>query len=111
VASHGASVAEAEVDVVTAVHIGEVRATGGFYEDGKGTGPFVHPVHWDAAEERGLGAEVEFSGARMIYDETFFFALMEGVQAGAVHGDHGDPEKIAGTARIGKRGARRGKGL
>jgi hypothetical protein len=103
VASHRTGVAEAEVDVVAAVHVGAVRATGGFYEDGKSAGPFVHPVHWDAAEERGLGAEVKFGGAGMICDETFFFALMEGVQARAVHAVHRDPEKIAGTARIGKR--------
>jgi hypothetical protein len=44
VASHGGGVAEAEVDVVAAVNVGEMRAAGGLYEDGKGAGPFVHPV-------------------------------------------------------------------
>src|SRR5579859_7791330 len=34
VAGHRASVAEAEVNVVVAVNVGEVRAAGGFYEDG-----------------------------------------------------------------------------
>ena len=57
VAGHGAGVAEAEIDVVVAVDVGEVRALGGFYEDGKGAGPFFHPVHGDAAEERVLRAE------------------------------------------------------
>ena len=77
VAGHGAGVAEAEVDVVAAVDVGEMRAAGGFYEDGEGAGPFVHPVHGDAAEERGLGAEIEFGGAGMVGDEALFFALVE----------------------------------
>ena len=47
-------------------------------EDGKGAGPFVHPVHGDAAEERILGAEIECGGVRVIGDEAFFFALVNG---------------------------------
>jgi hypothetical protein len=39
VAGHGAGVAEAEVDVVVVVDIGEVRTFGGFDEDGESAGP------------------------------------------------------------------------
>ena len=86
-----------------AVDIGEMGAAGRFYEDGKSASPFVHPVHGHAAEERGLCAEVEFGGTRMIGDETFFFALVEGVEFGAIDDSHGDRGKIAGIRGIGKR--------
>jgi hypothetical protein len=33
-----------------------------------------------------LGAEIEFSGARMIGNEAFFFALVEALEFGAVDG-------------------------
>jgi hypothetical protein len=36
-----------------------------------------------------LGAKVEFGGARVVGDEAFFFALVEGVKFGAVDGSHG----------------------
>jgi hypothetical protein len=35
-----------------------------------------------------LGAEIEFGGTRVIGDEAFFFALVEGTEAGAVDGGH-----------------------
>jgi hypothetical protein len=90
VTSHGTGVAEAEVNVVVAVNVGEVRTAGGLYEDGEGASPFVHPVHGNAAEERRLGAKIELGGARMLGDEAFFFALMERVEFDAVDGSHGD---------------------
>ena len=88
VAGHGAGVAEAEVDVIVAINVGEMGASGGFHEDREGAGPFVHPVHGDAAEKRALGAEIEFGGTRVIGDETFFFALVKGAEARAVDGGH-----------------------
>jgi hypothetical protein len=57
-ARHRAGVAEAEVNVFEAVHIKEMRAVGFGYEDRKFSGPLFHPVHWDAAEKRTLGAFV-----------------------------------------------------
>ena len=77
VASHGAGVAEAEVDVFAAVHVGEVRAFGGLDEDRESAGPFFHPVHGDAAEEGGLGALVKSGGLGMVGEETGFLALLE----------------------------------
>jgi hypothetical protein len=71
-----------------AVNVGEVRTAGGLYEDGEGASPFVHPVHGNAAKKRGLGAEVEFGGARVIGNEAFFFALVERVEFDAVDGGH-----------------------
>jgi hypothetical protein len=86
-----------------AIDVGEVGAAGGLYENGESAGPFVHPVHRHAAEERGLGAEVKFGGTRMIRDEAFFFALVERMEFGAVDSAHGDKGKIAGMTGIGKR--------
>ena len=60
-ARHGCSVAEAKVNVFAAIHVGKMRAFGGLDEDGESASPFFHPVHGDAAEERGLGATVESS--------------------------------------------------
>jgi hypothetical protein len=40
VAGHGAGVTEAEVDVIAIVDVGEMRALGGFDEDGESAGPF-----------------------------------------------------------------------
>src|SRR5229473_7294096 len=76
-AGHGAGVAEAKVDVIAIVDVGEVGAFGGFDEDGKGAGPFFHPVHGNAAEEGGLGALVESGGAGMVGDEAGGFGFME----------------------------------
>src|SRR5580704_6224584 len=96
--SHGAGVPEAEINVIAAVDVGEVRPAGSFYENGKSAGPFVHPVHGNAAEERGLCAKVEFSGARVLGDEAFFFARVEGVEFGAFDVGHVYRLQISGLA-------------
>jgi len=88
VAGHRAGVAEAEVDVVVAVDVDEMRAAGGFYEDGESAGPFVHPVHGNAAKEGRLGSKIEFSGTRMPGNEALFFASVERLKFGAVDGSH-----------------------
>ena len=93
VAGHSAGVAEAKVDVVVAIDVGEVGAAGGLYENGKRASPFVHPVHRHAAKERRLGAKIEFGGARMIGDETLFFAVVERMEFGAVDSAHGTKER------------------
>ena len=82
---HGAGVAEAEVNVVVAVHILKMRAAGFSDEHGKFAGPFFHPVHGDAAEERFLSAGVESGGERAFGYEFFFFAGHERVEARAVY--------------------------
>jgi hypothetical protein len=83
---HGAGVAEAEVNVIMAVNILEMGAAGFGDEYGKFAGPFFHPVHGDAAEERFLGACVEGGGERAFGDEFFFFAGHEGLEARAIDG-------------------------
>src|SRR5712664_701493 len=88
VAGHGAGVAEAEVDVIAAVHVGKVRAFGGFDEHGESAGPFFHPVHGNAAEEGGLSALVESGGFWVIGEEAGFFAFLERVKFGAVDDGH-----------------------
>jgi hypothetical protein len=85
-----------------AVNVNEVRAAGGFYKHWKGPRPLVHPIHGDAAEERGLGSEIKFSGARVGGDEAFFFALVESVEFGAVDGIHGCGKTIFGMMGMGK---------
>jgi hypothetical protein len=65
VAGHCAGVAEAKIDIVAAIEVGEVGALGGFYKNGESARPFFHPVHGHAPEERGLGAMVESCGLGM----------------------------------------------
>ena len=69
--------AEAEIDVVPAVDVGEVCAFGGLDEEGESAGPFFHPVHGDATEEGALGALVESGGVGMVGEEAGFFAFLE----------------------------------
>ena len=88
VAGHGTGVAQAEVDVVAAVNVSEVRAFGGFDEDGECAGPFFHPVHGDAAKEGGLGALVESGGFGVVGKEAGFFMRVELFQSGAVYCSH-----------------------
>jgi hypothetical protein len=51
VADHRPGVAEAEIDVVDAVQVGEVRAGRGLDEDRPRTGPLAHPEHRHAARQ------------------------------------------------------------
>jgi hypothetical protein len=88
VASHSSGVAKAEVDVFAAVHISEVGAMRGLHEDGERTGPFFHPVHGDAAEERMSRALIEFAGAGMVGGEALGFGLVELAEFGAIDGSH-----------------------
>jgi hypothetical protein len=88
VAGHGAGIAEAEVNVVTAIDVSKVRAFGGFDENGKCPGPFFHPVHGDAAEERGLGASVQNGGLGMVGEKAGFFALVESAKFGSIDCGH-----------------------
>ena len=73
-AGHRAGIAEAEIDILVAVNVSEVRAVSFRNEDWKFAGPFFHPIHGYAAEERALGAFVERGGSRAGGDEVSFFA-------------------------------------
>jgi len=103
-AGHGAGVAETEVDVIAIVDIGEMRAFGGFYEDGKSAGPFFHPIHGDAAEEGGLGGAIQGRGPGVVHHETALFTVAEILQVLAIDSGHVGfgGEKIIGTGRMGK---------
>src|SRR5271154_3749024 len=88
-ASHGAGVTEAEVDVVVTVDVGDGGAVGFGDENRKFAGPFFHPVHGDAAEEGFLGAFAERGGFGMSRDEIIFFAGEELAETGAIDGGGG----------------------
>ena len=86
VAGHRARVAEAQVDVLVAVDVGEVSAGGGLHEDREAARPLDHPVHRHAGQERPRGPLEERQGARMICSELSFLALHQGVEASAIEG-------------------------
>ena len=86
---HGAGVAQAEVDVTKPVHIIELRALGLAHERRESAGPFDHPVHGHAAEQRFAGTLEQSFGFGPLVDEALLLALHEGLEAGAVDGFHG----------------------
>src|SRR5713101_2218063 len=85
-AGHGAGVTEAEVDVIAIVDVGEMCAFGRFDEYGEGAGPFLHPVHRDATEQRILCRPIKRRGPRMVHHETVLFTVTEVFQFLAIEG-------------------------
>ncbi len=83
-AGHRSGIAEAEIDVFAAVHVGEVRAVSFGDENRKSSSPLFHPVHGDAAHQGMAGALVEGGGFGMFGDELRVFAQLETLEAGAV---------------------------
>jgi hypothetical protein len=75
---------------------------GGLDEDGERAGPFFHPVHGDAAEERALGAVVEGGGLGMVIDEALGFALVKLVEFAAINGGHRRRRTMFGMRGMGK---------
>jgi hypothetical protein len=75
-----------------------MRTAGGLYEDGECAGPFVHPIHGNATEERGLRAQIKFGGARVVGDEALFFPLVERVKFGAIDDGHELDSRISRLA-------------
>ena len=67
---HRAGVPEAKVDVLVTVHIHEASPSGLLDEDGVGPGPFGHPVHRDARQQRSPGALEELARARVLVQEA-----------------------------------------
>jgi hypothetical protein len=74
-AGHSAGVAKAEINVIVAVNILEMRAMGFCDEDWKFAGPFFHPVHGNAAEKGFLRAGVEGGGERSMVRRVDFFGV------------------------------------
>jgi hypothetical protein len=70
VPGHRARVAEAEVDVLVAVDVGEARALGVRREDREAARPADHPVHRDAAEQRAPRLLGELERARVLRAEA-----------------------------------------
>jgi len=67
---HRPGVAEAEVDVVVTVDIGEVGAGRGLHVERERAGPADHPVHGHAGQERSPRPCVEGVSTRMTVDEV-----------------------------------------
>ena len=59
---HGAGVAKGEIDVVLAVHVGEMGPPGFGDVDGIAPRPLLHPVHRGPVEEAFESAGVERFG-------------------------------------------------
>jgi hypothetical protein len=83
---HGTGIAEAEVEIAPAVHVGEPGAPAFRHEQGKATGPLHHPVHRHAIEQAGASALVQGPGFRVLLLEAALLCRVEGRQPGAV--DH-----------------------
>ena len=77
---HRPGVAQAEVDVVEAVDIGEVRARGSVEEQWERARPAGHPGHRHAAEQVGLSLFGELCGAWVGGDEALFLLGVASVE-------------------------------
>ena len=86
VAGHRAGVAQAQVDVLVPVDVGEAGARRLGDEHGKRARPLDHPVHRHAGEQRSPGAFEELSRARMLAGEALVLAGLEPGQPRAVDG-------------------------
>ncbi len=89
VTGHGAGIAEAEVDVGIAVHVGEVGAFGFLHKDRERARPADHPQHRHAAMQRLAGALVELVGFGVVLMEELFFLLEQLGEFGAIECRHG----------------------
>src|SRR5579863_2617 len=87
-AGHCSGIAEAKINVVPAVDVGEVRTFCGLDKNREWARPFFHPVHGNAAEERVLCAAIESGGLRMIVDEALRFSLMKAGEFVGIDGGH-----------------------
>ena len=89
VPGHRAGVAEAQVDVLVSVDVGEAGARCLGDEDRERARPLDHPVHRHAGQERAAGALVQRLRARVQLDEPGLLAGLQRGQAAAVHGRPG----------------------
>ena len=72
---HGPSVAKAEIDVAKAVDVEELGAMSFADEGRESAGPFCHPVHRHAAEQRLARALEKGLGLWPFVDEFLLFQL------------------------------------
>ena len=70
---HGTGIPEAQIDVIQAVSVGEVRALGAGHKQGEGPGPPGHPDHGHPAVEARKSALVEGLGGRVGLNEALLF--------------------------------------
>ncbi len=77
VAAHGARVAEAEVDDLVAVDVGEAAARSLLHEQREPARPLRHPVHRHAREQVSPRTHGELGRARMLGGEPRFLACDE----------------------------------
>ena len=82
---HRAGIAQAEVDVGVAVHVGEVGARRLGHEHRVRAGPLRHPRHRHAGKERLLPLLKELPGARVLLDEALLLGSQEPAQPLAIH--------------------------
>ena len=95
VAGHRPGVAEAEVDVVEAVDIGEVGTVGRVEEERERARPAGHPRHRHAAEQVGLGLFGKHCRARMGGDEALLFLGVAGGENLSINHEHSIHDGIA----------------
>ena len=86
VAGHRAGVAEAQVDVLVAVDVGEAGAGRPRDEDRERARPLDHPVHRHAGRAATAGALVELLRARVQLAEALLLAGLQPGQPVAVDG-------------------------
>ena len=89
VPGHRAGVAEAQVDVLDSVDVGEAGAGRLGDEDRERARPLDHPVHRHTGQERAPGALVQRLRAWVQLDEPGLLAGLQGGQPAAVHGRPG----------------------
>ena len=88
-AAHRARVAEAEVDVLVAVDVGEAAPARLGDEEREPAGPLGHPVHRDAGQEMPFARWASVARTRMLAREALLLAAL-GRQGGtAVPADPG----------------------
>ena len=94
VAGHGTGVAQGEVDVLDAVHVGDARACRRFHEHREASGPAGHPGHGHTGEEVLLGLLGEPRGLRMDLLEAPALLGEAHAKQVTIDGGHGAPRWV-----------------
>ena len=100
VTSHRTGIAEAEIDVVVPVHVGEVGTRGDIDIEREGTCPLDHPVHGHAVEQRRASAVIERRRPGMALDEVGLFPLHQAGEAGSIEGLHDESPMRGGVGPL-----------
>ncbi len=88
-ARHGAGVAQAQIHVLDAVHVGEPGAVRLRHPDRERTRPPGHPVHGHAVQEGAFGLLEQVGGARVGIQEAAPLTVHEIGETGTVDRRHG----------------------